>query len=34
MPNTRASLKLPLIPEGDKGKKVIEGPPEVKECQI
>ena len=30
-PNTRASLKLPSIPEGDKGKKVIEGPPEVKE---
>ena len=30
-PNTRASSKLPSIPEGDKGKKVIEGPPEVKE---
>ena len=31
MPNTRASLKFPSILEGDKGKKVIEGPPEVKE---
>ena len=31
MPNTRASSKLPSIPEGDKGKKVIEGAPEVKE---
>ena len=30
-PNTRASSKLPSILEGDKGKKVIEGTPEVKE---
>ena len=30
-PNTRANSKLPSIPEGDKGKKVIEGAPEVKE---
>ena len=31
MPNTRASLILPYIPVSDKGKKVIEGPLEVKE---
>ena len=30
-PNTRARSKLPSIPEGDKGKKVLEGPSEVKE---
>ena len=29
--NTRASLKLPSIPERDKAKKIIEGPPEVNE---
>ena len=30
-PNTRASLILPSITVSDKGKKIIEGPPEVKE---
>ena len=30
-PNTRARSKLPSIPEEDKGKKVLEGPSEVKE---
>ena len=30
-PNTRARSKLPSIPEGDKGKKVLEGPSEVNE---
>ena len=30
-PNTRASLILPSIPVSDKGKKIIEGPSEVKE---
>ena len=29
--NTRARSKLPSIPEGDKEKKVLEGPSEVKE---
>ena len=30
-PNTRASLILPSIPVRDNGKKIIEGPPKVKE---
>ena len=30
-PNTRARSKLPSIPEKDKGKKILEGPSEVKQ---